>query len=97
MSSICCALTSAETKAHRELAMLKLMAMMNSQTEDDIEEAYSDFQSFNGDYQEVWDSSALIAYFKEYLNKKMEWSSAWRQVKSLFMGIIEWFSVTGVV
>jgi hypothetical protein len=73
-------LSSGEVKAHRDLAMSVLVKLMSAHSEDIFEERYRDLQAFVDDYDD-WDSAALLVYFDQtYLNTKMMWSNAWRNV-----------------
>ncbi|SAL98737.1 hypothetical protein [Absidia glauca] len=69
-----------ERKAYRDGVMVQMIAMMQARTEAAFEDAYADFNDANSTPDDVWDSTGLIVYFdRYYLDKKENWSMAWRQ------------------
>ena len=73
--------------AKRGEALDILISMMSAQTENDFDSGYHDLSEFCV-RNRSWDCAGLLSYFdNEYLSKKQEWSSAWRQVLFLLFFI----------
>jgi hypothetical protein len=71
----------------RELALHKLVGMLDARSDEDFNSKYLDLQQWCQQDDDTWDSGALLVYFdKEYLHKKQLWSNVWRQVKKKKQG-----------
>jgi hypothetical protein len=78
-----------EIQARRDVGLSKMKKMMHAKDEAEYDILYLDFQSWCQDDQGIWDSAGLLDYFRTHYDKKKTlWSSAWRQVKSVGVGVV---------